>query len=106
MAWFYLIAAGVFEVIWATAMKHSEGFSKLTPSMITVIAMILSFWLLALAMRDIPLGTAYPIWTGVGAVGAFIAGVVLFAEPLHLLRVIAVGCIMLGLLLLKATSPH
>jgi quaternary ammonium compound-resistance protein SugE len=73
MAWVFLIFAGLFEIVWAYSMKLSEGFSKLTPSIITIVFMILSFGLLAYAMRTLPLGTAYTIWTGIGAIGSFIA---------------------------------
>ena len=74
MAWFFLIFAGLFEIVWAYSMKLSEGFSKLTPSIITIVFMILSFGLLAYAMRTLPLGTAYTIWTGIGAIGCFSGG--------------------------------
>lgn len=105
MAWVYLIVAGVLEVVWAYSMKQSHGFSRLTPSLITVVAMAGSLWLLALAMRTIPLGTAYPFWTGVGAVGAFLAGVILLAEPVNAARIIAVVLIVSGLILMKVASP-
>ena len=74
MAWVFLIFAGLFEIVWAYSMKLSEGFSKLTPSIITIVFMILSFGLLAYAMRTLPLGTAYTIWTGIGAIGSFLVG--------------------------------
>ena len=74
MAWVFLIFAGLFEIVWAYSMKLSEGFSKLTPSIITIVFMILSFGLLAYAMRTLPLGTAYTIWTGIGAIGSFLGG--------------------------------
>ena len=92
MAWIYLIAAGILETLWAVAMKASNGFTLLIPSLITVLAMIGSVALLALAMRTLPLGTAYVVWTGIGAVGAFAAGVVMFGESLSLMRVTAAGC--------------
>jgi quaternary ammonium compound-resistance protein SugE len=75
MAWVFLIFAGLFEIVWAYSMKLSEGFSKLTPSIITIVFMILSFGLLAYAMRTLPLGTAYTIWTGIGAIGSFLVGI-------------------------------
>jgi len=105
VAWFYLLIAGVLEVVWAFAMKESQGFSRLTPSIITLVTMIGSFWLLALAMRSLPLGTAYPIWTGIGAVGAFIAGIIWLAEPVNAMRIVAACLILSGLVLMKVASP-
>lgn len=105
MPWIYLLIAGIFEIIWAYALKQSYGFSRLTPSLITLLAMVISIWLLALAMRTIPLGTAYLIWTGIGAVGAFLAGVILLAEPMSLARLIAVILIISGLIVMKLASP-
>ncbi|WP_213990593.1 multidrug efflux SMR transporter [Sodalis sp. dw_96] len=104
MAWFYLLAAGLFEVIWASAMKASEGFTRLTPSVITLVFMISSFALLAIAMKTLPLGTAYTVWVGIGAIGAFILGVVLFGESINLYRIIAVALIISGVTLLKVIS--
>ena len=78
MSWIYLILAGFLEIVWAFSMKQSAGFTRLTPSIITIVAMMASFWLLAIAMRSIPLGTAYVIWTGIGAIGALIVGIVFF----------------------------
>ena len=103
MAWIYLIAAGILETLWAVAMKASNGFTLLIPSLITVLAMIGSVALLALAMRTLPLGTAYVVWTGIGAVGAF-AGVVMFGESLSLMRVTAAGFIVVGLIMMKASA--
>ncbi len=105
MAWIFLIIAGVLEVVWAYAMKQSHGFTRLVPSIITIVTMLGSFWLLAIAMRTIPLGTAYPVWTGIGAVGAFLAGVVLLAEPVNAMRIIAAVLIVSGLVLMKVASP-
>lgn len=104
MAWLYLIVAGVLEVVWAYSMKQSSGFSKLAPSVITLFTMALSFTLLAAAMRTLPLGTAYTIWTGIGAVGAFLTGVVFLDESLNVLRVIASVLIVAGLVLMKVSS--
>ncbi|TDQ38161.1 DMT family transporter [Thiopseudomonas denitrificans] len=104
MSWLYLVIAGVFEIVWAYAMKQSHGFTRLTPSIITIVAMLISFWLLAVAMRSIPLGTAYVIWTGIGAVGAFVVGIVFLAEPLNALRVLAAVLIVSGLVLMKFSS--
>lgn len=104
MAWLYLVLAGVFEVVWATAMKESHGFTRLVPSAVTIFFMLLSFGLLAYAMKTLPLGTAYSIWVGIGAIGAFIVGIILFGETLNLMRVIAAGLIISGVLLLKLTT--
>lgn len=105
MAWIYLFIAGIFEIIWAYAMKQSQGFSRLVPSVITLVAMIGSFWLLAAAMRTIPLGSAYTIWTGIGAVGAFLVGITLLGEPVNAMRIAAATLIVSGLVLMKLSSP-
>ncbi len=104
MAWIYLLVAGLLEVVWAYSMKQSEGFSRLVPSVVTVVAMAASFWLLALAMRTIALGTAYTIWTGIGAVGAFLVGIALLSEPVNALRIFAALLIVSGLILMKVSS--
>ncbi len=104
MSWVYLVIAGVFEIVWAYAMKQSHGFTRLTPSIITLVAMLISFWLLAVAMRSIPLGTAYVIWTGIGAVGAFVMGIVFLAEPLNAMRMLAAVLIVSGLVLMQLSS--
>jgi quaternary ammonium compound-resistance protein SugE len=104
MAWLYLIVAGLLEVVWAFSMKNSDGFSKLTPSVITLVAMVASFGLLALAMKSLPLGTAYTLWTGIGAVGAFIVGVTVLGEPLTTVRIVAAALIVGGLVLMKLAS--
>jgi quaternary ammonium compound-resistance protein SugE len=104
MAWIYLLAAGVLEIVWAFAMKQSDGFSKLNPSIITIAGMIASFWLLALAMRTLPLGTAYTIWTGIGAVGAFVIGIVFLGEHVSAMRIAAAVLIVSGLVLMKVSS--
>ncbi|WP_336801588.1 quaternary ammonium compound efflux SMR transporter SugE [Kaistia sp. MMO-174] len=104
MAWIYLVLAGIFEVVWASTMKYSDGFSKLTPSVITILAMIVSFGLLAVAMKSLPLGTAYAIWTGIGAVGAFCVGIFVLGEAATLLRIGSVAFIILGLLGLKLSA--
>ena len=97
MAWVMLFIAGLLEVVWAYFMKQSHGFSRLTPTIITLIAMLASFGLLAAAMRSLPLGVSYMIWTGIGAVGAFIAGVWLLGEPLTIQRGVAALLIVAGL---------
>ena len=104
MAWFLLVVAGLLEVIWAFSMKRSEGFTKLTPSLVTLIAMIASFALLARAMRDLPLGTAYTIWTGIGVVGAFVLGIVALGEQATPMRIIAAVLIVGGLVLMKLSE--
>ena len=104
MAWIMLILAGIFEVVWAYSMKLSDGFSKLTPSIITLIFMILSLVLLAYAMRTLPLGTAYTIWTGIGAVGSFLVGIFILGEPTSAMRMLAAVLIISGLVLMKVSS--
>lgn len=105
MAWFMLIAAGVLEVVWAFFMKQSQGFTRLWPSLIMGVAMVASFWLLTAAVRTLPLGTAYGIWTGIGALGAFIVGIVLLGEPANFLRIVAALLILGGLILMKIATP-
>jgi quaternary ammonium compound-resistance protein SugE len=104
MAWFFLLLAGALEVVWAFSMKRSEGFTRLTPSLITLVAMIASFALLARAMRELPLGTAYTIWTGIGAVGAFTLGVLVLGEQATPLRVLAAAMIVGGLVLMRLSE--
>ena len=104
MAWIMLILAGIFEVVWAYSMKLSDGFSKLTPSIVTIFFMILSFALLAYAMRSLPLGTAYTIWTGIGAVGSFLVGIFILGEPASAMRMLAAVLIISGLVLMKISS--
>ena len=104
MAWLILILAGVFEVIWAYSMKLSEGFSKLTPSVITLVFMVLSVALLAHAMKTLPLGTAYTIWTGIGAIGSFLVGIFILGEPATAMRMLAAVLIISGLILMKLSS--
>ena len=104
MPWLLLVIAGLFEIIWAIGMKYSAGWTKLWPSIGTLVAMIISFALLSMAMKHLPVGTAYAVWTGIGAAGAAILGIVLFAEPLTAARV---GCILLivtGIVGLKLTA--
>ena len=101
MAWIYLSLAGLFEVVWAVAMKLSHGFTRPLPTSFAVVAMVGSFALLSMAMRTLPLGTAYPVWTGIGAVGTFLLGVLLFGEQLNVARVAAVALIICGLILMN-----
>jgi quaternary ammonium compound-resistance protein SugE len=105
MPWLLLLIAGLLEVVWAIAMKRSEGFSRLWPSVITIVGMLASFYLLARAMKILPLGTAYPIWVGIGAVGAAIAGAVLFKDRFTLAHAGFVGLIVLGIVGLKVMTP-
>jgi len=104
MSWLYLLFAGILEVVWAYSMKLSHGFTRPIPSIITLATMAGSFWLLAAAMRTIPLGTAYTIWTGIGSVGAFLVGITMLAEPVNAMRFLAVGLIVSGLILMKISS--
>ena len=105
MAWFILIVAGLFEVVWAFTMKQSDGFTRPWPSVVTIAAMLASFGLLAWSMRLLPLGTAYMVWTGIGAVGAFVVGIVVLGETANPSRLIAALLIVSGLLLMKLSSP-
>ncbi|HHK8038121.1 TPA: multidrug efflux SMR transporter [Serratia marcescens] len=104
MAWLYLLLAGVFEVVWATAMKESNGFTRLYPSLVTLFFMLLSFGLLAASMKTLPLGTSYTIWVGIGAIGAFIVGITMFGEAVNTLRVVAALLILSGVILLKVAT--
>lgn len=105
MSWIYLFLAGLLEVAWAVGLKASHGFSRPLPSFVTVVCMIFSFWLLALAMRGLPLGTAYAVWTGIGAVGAFVVGIIAFGEAASALRILSIVLIIAGLVGLKLATP-
>jgi quaternary ammonium compound-resistance protein SugE len=105
VAWIYLVVAGILEVVWSFFMKQSDGFTKLQPTLITFATMFVSFGLLSLSMRTLPLGTAYSIWTGIGAVGAFVAGVLLLGEQASPMRILAAAMIVGGLVLMKLSSP-
>jgi quaternary ammonium compound-resistance protein SugE len=104
MAWLYLLVAGLMEVAWAVGLKYTEGFTRLWPSVWTAVALVLSMILLAAAVRTLPLGTAYAVWTGIGAVGTVVLGVLLFGESASPARVICIGLILAGLVGLKLTS--
>ena len=106
MAWILLFIAGLLEVIWAFTMKSSHGFTRLVPTVITFVAMAVSFGLLSVAMKTLPLGTAYTVWTGIGAVGAFVVGGAVLGEELSVMRVLAVLLIVGGLVLMKLSSTH
>lgn len=105
MAWLYLILAGLCEIAWAIGLKYTDGFKRLWPSVWTIAIMLLSFWLLAQAMRTLPVGTAYAIWTGIGAVGTAILGMVLFHESRDVMRLVCIGVIVTGIVGLKFFSP-
>ncbi|MBA6109439.1 quaternary ammonium compound efflux SMR transporter SugE [Pseudomonas asiatica] len=104
MSWIILFFAGLFEVGWAVGLKYTDGFSKPLPTVLTVAAMAISLGLLGLAMKELPLGTAYAIWTGVGAVGTVIAGIILFGESMVLVRLVSVALIITGLVGLKVSA--
>lgn len=104
MAWTYLIIAGLLEIGWAIGLKYTEGFSKLWPSVLTVCAMIASFALLAQALKSIPVGTAYAVWTGIGAAGTAIIGMMLFDESRHVLRIVCIVLIVAGVVGLRFAS--
>ncbi len=106
MAWVVLFVAGLLEMGWAIGLKYTEGFTRLWPSVGTALSMVLSVVLLGWAMRTLPVGTAYAVWTGIGAVGTVILGIVLFHEPANAARLVCVGLIVAGILGLKLTSPH
>jgi quaternary ammonium compound-resistance protein SugE len=104
MAWIYLVAAGILEIIWAFAMKQSHGFTRLVPTIVMLVAMVSSVGLLTLAMRVLPLGTAYAVWTGIGAVGAFLVGVMVLGEAASPMRIAAAALIFAGLVLMKLST--
>lgn len=106
MTWLSLILAGLFEVGWAFGLKYSQGFTKLVPSIFTISSMIASFYFLSLALKNLPLGTAYAIWTGIGTVGTVILGIILFKEPFDIARLTCIGIIVVGIVGLKLVSPH
>jgi len=101
MAWVYLAIAGLFEIVWAISLKYADGFTRLWPSAIAIIGMILSVILLELSLRDLPVGTAYAVWTGIGTVGAAVLGMVLFQEPATAIRIGSIGLIVCGIAGLK-----
>jgi len=104
MAWVYLSVAGLLEIVWASAMKHSEGFTRPWPSVVTLVAMIASVVLLSVSMKTLPLGTAYSVWTGIGAAGAFIFGIVILGEQASAGRILAAALIVSGIVLMKLTD--
>ncbi len=104
MAWVYLGIAGLFEIGWAIGLKYTDGFSRLVPSILTAISMGVSLWLLSIAMKTIPVGTAYAVWTGIGAVGVALLGMLLFAESREVLRLLCLLLIITGIVGLKVVS--
>ncbi len=104
IAWVYLLVAGLFEVVWAIGLKYTEGWTRLWPSVGTVLAMSVSVFFLSLAMRELPVGTSYAVWTGIGAVGTVILGIILFAEPATAIRLGCVALILTGIIGLKLAA--
>lgn len=105
MSWLILVLAGLFEVGWAVGLKYTEGFTRLWPSLWTVSTMIISLWLLGIAMKTLPVSTAYSVWVGVGAVGTVILGIALLGEPVNAARLISIGLIIAGIVGLKLSAP-
>ncbi|MCK9505708.1 MAG: quaternary ammonium compound efflux SMR transporter SugE [Porticoccaceae bacterium] len=105
MNWFLLVIAGLFEVVWAVGLKYTEGFTRLAPSIFTLSAMGISFYLLSLALRSLPLGTAYAIWVGIGALGTAIAGIILFQELVSPLKLVSLLLVVAGIIGLKLSAP-
>ncbi len=106
MKWLYLVIAGMFEVWWAVGLKYSQGFTVLVPSIFTISGMIASFYFLSLALKNLPLGTAYAIWTGIGTIGTVILGIILFKEPVDIIRLMCIGFIIIGIVGLKLVTSH
>ena len=100
-AWPLLFLAGLFEIGWALGLKYSDGFTKLVPSVLTIVGSLISFWLLSIAMKSLPVGTAYAVWVGIGTVGTATLAVVLFGEPINVMRVAGIGLIVAGIIALK-----
>lgn len=105
MAWGILVLAGLFEVGWAIGLKYTDGFTRLWPTVWTVLAMTVSLWLLGIAMKSLPVGTAYSAWVGVGSIGTVILGIVLFGEAANPARLVSVGLILAGIVGLKLSTP-
>jgi quaternary ammonium compound-resistance protein SugE len=105
MPWVILAVAGLFEVGWAIGLKYTEGFTRLWPTVATLLAMIVSLWLLGIAMKSLPVGTAYSVWVGVGAVGTVALGIVLLGEPANTLRLVSIALIVAGIVGLKLATP-
>ncbi|HEY9210890.1 MAG TPA: quaternary ammonium compound efflux SMR transporter SugE [Methylotenera sp.] len=105
MSWAILVTAGLLEVVWAIGLKYTEGFTRLWPTVATVSAMLLSVWLLGIAMKSLPVGTAYAVWVGIGAIGTAIFGIILFAESANLGRILSLLLIFAGIVGLKLSTP-
>ena len=105
MPWLYLILAGLFEIGWVIGLKYSDGLTRLWPSIATLFAMLASVWLLGLAMKSLPMGTAYSVWVGIGAVGTVILGILLFDEPVTALRLCSITLVVIGIAGLKLATP-
>jgi quaternary ammonium compound-resistance protein SugE len=106
MEWFYLVAAGILEVGWAIGLKYSQGFTKTLPSILTIIGMVASFYFLSLSLKSLPIGTAYAIWTGIGTIGTVLLGIILFKEPVNIMRTACIALIVSGIIGLKLISNH
>jgi quaternary ammonium compound-resistance protein SugE len=106
VAWLSLVCAGLLEIVWAFFMKKSAGFTLLAPTVITIVTMLASFALLSVSMKTLPLGTAYTIWTGIGAVGAFVVGIIVLDEMATPLRLLAAALIVVGIVMMKLSSSH
>ena len=104
MVWFMLVIAGLFEVVWAIGLKYTDGFTRLIPSVISVVAMVLSVGLLGLAMKTLPIGTAYAVWVGIGVIGTALMGMLVFGESVSLLKIVSLALIVLGIVGLKISA--
>lgn len=104
MSWGILVLAGILEIFWAVGLKYTDGFTKLIPSLFTIVAMLVSFWLLSLSLKTLPLGTAYAVWVGIGTIGTVIAGIILFGDSINIIRIISIAFIILGIIGLKITT--
>lgn len=104
MSWGILVLAGIFEIFWAVGLKYTDGFTKLIPSLFTIVTMLVSFWLLSLSLKTLPLGTAYAVWVGIGTIGTVIAGIILFGDSINIIRIISIAFIILGIIGLKITT--
>lgn len=105
MAWILLIVAGLFEIAWAIGLKYTDGFTRPLPTAGTIAAMVISVWLLGIAMKTLPVGTAYSVWVGIGAAGTVILGIILFKEPANALRLASIGLVIAGIVGLKVATP-
>ncbi len=106
IAWFFLLLAGFFEICFTIALKYSQGFSKLIPSIVTVIFIVLSFFSVSQAMKVIPIGTAYGVWAGIGAAGTVICGIIFFGDSFHIIKLISISLIVIGIIGLKLVHPN